>query len=183
MKKPVQEPEEIVEGYKRVEPKLSYDYLKKSNKTVTYAPPKRTEKQLKLDADRVYEDGQSLILEVEEIEDAMEYVDDMYAEDVYDEATYAEDCEHVESADGEGEGAEPAEEPKEEKKYSLFDRALSFAHGTKYGAAKGGYGGSYSRAHLAGPGMKYGRQIYGSQAEAAQAHGGYQFQTLDYGVP
>ena len=152
MKKPVQEPEEIVEGYKRVEPKLSYDYLKKSNKTVTYAPPKRTEKQLKLDADRVYEDGQSLILEIEEIDDAKDYVDDMYAEDVYDEATYAED-EVVEAADGEGEGAEPAEEPKEEKKYSIFDRALSYAHGAKYGPAKQGYSGSYSRAHLAPGGM------------------------------
>ena len=156
MKKPVQEPEEVVEGYKRVEPKLSYDYLKSTGKTVTYAPPKRTEKQLKLDADRVYEDGQSLILEIETVDEAKDYVDDMYAEDVYDENSYTEDCDVCTLAGGEGgegEGAEPAEEPKEEKKYSIFDRALSYAHGAKYGPAKQGYSGSYSRAHLAPGGM------------------------------
>lgn len=177
LKQPEPEPEKILEGYVREEPKLAYDYLKSSGKTVTYAPMRTypDPKQDKLDEDRVYEDGQSLVLvDIETVDEAKEYVDDMYAEDVYDDNTYAED-EYVEDAEPvEGEDAEEAE-PVEEKKYTIFDRAISYAHGNKYGASKQGYGGSYSRAHLAGPGRRYGKQIYGSQAEAAQSYGGYQF--------
>ena len=170
-KKPEPKAEPVYEGYKREEPKLAYDYLKKSTKTVSYAPVHQY--------DPVPEPVvvEYVAPEPEYVDEAKEYVDDEYAEDVYDEDTYAED-EYVEPV----EEPEYVEEPKEEKKkYTIMDRALSYAHGNKYGADPRGYKGSYSRAHLPGPGRTYQPQMYGSHGEAAQAYGGYAHQTPGYG--
>jgi hypothetical protein len=170
-KKPEPKPEPVYEGWKREEPKLAYDYLKKSKKTVTYAPVH----QYKPVPEPVV--AEYVAPEPEYVDEVKEYVDDMYAEDVYDEDTYAED-EYVEPV----EEPEYVEEPKEEKKkYSIMDRALSYAHGNKYGADPQGYKGSYSRAHLPGPGRTYQPQMYGSHGEAAQSYGGYAHQTPGYG--
>ena len=175
-KKPEPKPEPVYEGYKREEPKLAYDYLKKSKKTVKYAPVH----QYAPKPEPVYAPEPEYVepeyVEPEYVDEAMEYVDDEYAEDVYDDDTYAED-EYVESCDVHYEEPE-YEEPKEVKKYSIMDRALSYAHGNKYG--RGDYKGSYSRAHLPGKGRTYERQVYKSHAEAAKAHGGYAHQTPGY---
>jgi hypothetical protein len=169
-KKPEPKPEPVYEGWKREEPKLAYDYLKKSKKTVTYAPVH----QYKPVPEPVV--AEYVAPEPEYVDEAKEYVDDEYAEDVYDEDSYVED-EYVEPV----EEPEYVEEPKEEKKYSIMDRALSYAHGNKYGADPQGYKGSYSRAHLAGHGRTYQPQMYGSHGEAAQSYGGYAHQTPGYG--